>query len=116
MVDRRWNLSEEPPEPIEVRRVERGDPRRELSTGVMHAFRVASGDDHGSPLAVRAARGLEPDARAAADHEDGLTGELGFPTHATRQPRRRTAPSHQGESLVHPRYVLGARTGLWAPV
>jgi hypothetical protein len=82
MVDRRWNLSEEPREPIEVCRVERGDPRRELSTGVMHAFRVASRDDHGSPLAVRAPRGLEPDARAAADHEDRLTVELGFATHA----------------------------------
>jgi hypothetical protein len=82
MVDRRWNLSEEPPEPIEVCRVERGDPCRELSTGLMHAFRVASGNDHGSPLTVRAPRGLETDARATADHKDGLTGELGFPTHA----------------------------------
>jgi hypothetical protein len=82
VIDLGRNLREEPPQPIEVRRVERGDAGCELEAGAMHALGVASRDDHGSSLAVGAPRGLEPDARAATDHEDRLTVELGFATHA----------------------------------
>ena len=109
VIDPGRHLREEPPQPIEVRRVERRDAGLELKAGAMHALGIASRDDHGSSLAVGPPCCLEPDARAAADHEDRLTGELGFATHVGAQSRRWTTSSHQGDSLVPPRRTRRAK-------
>jgi hypothetical protein len=99
VIDLGPNLREERPQPIEVRRVERGDTGCELEAGAMHALGIASRDDHGSSLAVGPPCCLEPHTRAAADHEDRLTRKLGFATYADAQPRLWTRSSHQGKSL-----------------
>ena len=42
----------------------------------MQAIRVARGEDHVGSLLARAPGRLEPDARAAADHDHGLPEQL----------------------------------------
>ena len=76
VVDRPGQLVEEPPEPAEVGGVEGGDAGPELEADAVQAIRVARRDDHVRPLLARAPGSLEPDAGAAADHDDGLAGEL----------------------------------------
>ena len=76
VVDRPGQLVEEPPEAVEVGGVERGDAGAELVAGLrcrrsgLRAVMITS-----APSRARAPRGLEPDAGAAADHDDGLAGE-----------------------------------------
>ena len=73
VIDRRGQLVEEPAEPVEVGGVEGGDAGGpELEADALQAIRVARGEDHLGALRARAPGGLEPDARAAADHDDGL--------------------------------------------
>ena len=44
----------------------------------LEAVGVAGGQDHVGALGTCPPGGLEADAGAAADHDDGLAGELGF--------------------------------------
>ena len=75
VVDRRGQLVEEPPESFEVGRVECGDAGPELEASAVQAIRVTGGEDHVGAIGAGAPGRLEPDARAAADHDDGLAGE-----------------------------------------
>src|SRR5215470_2715517 len=75
VVDRCGQLVEEFPEPFEVSGVERGGAGPELAADALQAIRVTRCEDHVGALGAGAPRRLEPDARAAADHDDGLAGE-----------------------------------------
>ena len=68
--------SKNAPEPIEVGGVEGRDAGPELDADALQAIRVARGEDHVGSLLARAPGRLEPDAGAAADHDDGLPFEL----------------------------------------
>jgi hypothetical protein len=69
-------LGEEPPEPLEVGGVEGRDAAGpELLADAAQALRVARGEDHCGALLARAPGRLEPDARAAADHDHGLPAQ-----------------------------------------
>jgi hypothetical protein len=72
VVDRSRKFSEEPSEPLQVRRIEGRDARSELESDVVQTVRFSSGEDHVGPLHTRLSRRLESDARATADHQDGL--------------------------------------------
>ena len=50
----------------------------ELEADAVHAFGVARRDDHVGSLLARPPGRLEPDAGAAADHDERLAGELRF--------------------------------------
>jgi hypothetical protein len=62
--------------PAEVRGVEGRGGSPELAAGAVEAIRVARGEDHVGPLLARAPGGLEPDARAPADHDHRLAEQL----------------------------------------
>jgi hypothetical protein len=73
VVDRRGQLVEEPLEPVEVGGIEgHGALRAEFGRGPLEALETAAGQDDVGALGAGAAGGLKPDARAAADHDDGL--------------------------------------------
>ena len=76
VVDRRRQRGEEPPEPVEVGRVEGSDAPVEPEAGTLHALRVSPRDDHLGSLFVCSPGRLEPDPRTPADHHERLTGEL----------------------------------------
>ena len=82
MVDRLGQIVEKPPEPLEVGGVERVDAGPELEADAVQAIRVARGEDHVGSLGAGTPGRLEPDARAAADHDDGLPRELRLAAHA----------------------------------
>ena len=76
MVDLR-EVAEEALEPIAVVGVERrGADRPDLARRGLEAVGVAAGEDDVGPLGAGAPGGLEADAGAAADHDDGLAGQL----------------------------------------
>ena len=80
MVDRRGQLVEELLEPVEVGGVEgRRAPRAELGRGALEALGVAAGEDDVGALGAGAPGGLEADAGAAADHDDGLSERAASP-------------------------------------
>jgi hypothetical protein len=102
VVDFSGQLVEEAAEPLEVRRVEGGDARPQLEAGCGDVVRVAGRDDHARSRLTRATGRLQPDAGAAADHDDGLPGQVctlaqrGLPTDCRSSARA----SHQGNRLV----------------
>ena len=79
VVDRRWQLVEEPIEALEVGGVKRRNAQRaKFACGALEAFRVAGGENDIGALGPRSPGRLQPDPRAAADHDDRLPGELRF--------------------------------------
>jgi hypothetical protein len=79
VVDRPWQVAEEPVEGgriggVEGRRAQRAD----FLSGVLKPLGIAAGQDDIGALGAGAAGGLEPDAGAAADHHDGLPGQFRF--------------------------------------
>src|SRR5262249_17823112 len=83
VIDGCRQLVEEPREAIEVRRVEgRTAHGSELARRVLEALRVPGREDHVGALGPRSTGGFEPDSGAAADHHDGLPGELRLVAHA----------------------------------
>ena len=50
--------------------------RAELARGALEALGIAAGEDDVGALGARAPGRLEPDAGAAADHDDGLAEQL----------------------------------------
>src|SRR5271165_7631314 len=67
---------EEPLEPVEVGGVEGGDAGLEFEAGAVQAVRVAGGEDKGGSFGPGEPGGLEPDAGAAPDDEDGLPEQV----------------------------------------
>jgi hypothetical protein len=82
VVGRRGQLVEEPPETAEVGGVECGDTRAELAADAVQAISVSRREDQLGPLGASKPGRFESDARAAADHDDGLSGEIGPAAHA----------------------------------
>jgi hypothetical protein len=79
VVDRSRQAAEEPVQGVRVGRVERrGRPRSDVGPRGGQALRVAAGDDDLGALGAGAPGGFESDAGTAADHEDGLAGQLRF--------------------------------------
>jgi len=77
MVDRRRQVAEEPLQGRRVADVERGGPpRAEFPRRPVKPAGITAGEDHLGALGPGAPGRLEPDARAAADDDDGLAGEL----------------------------------------
>ena len=73
VIDRGGQLVEEALDGGGVVGVEGGAAlRREVVRRLLEALRVAAREDDVRALGSGEARGLEPDARAAADHHDGL--------------------------------------------
>jgi hypothetical protein len=105
--NRRVQLVEEPREPGEVGGVEGGDAGPELEAGAVQAVRVARRDDHVGSLLARAPSSLEPDAGAAADHQDRLAGQLQF---AVRGVHRDSTPASCGPPAICARSACSAST------
>jgi hypothetical protein len=83
VVDRRRQLVEEALKPVEVGGVEgRTAERAELACGVLEALGVAARENDIGALGPCSPGRLEPDARAAADHDDGLRGKGRFAAHS----------------------------------
>jgi hypothetical protein len=81
VVDRCGQLVEEPPEPVEIDRIERGDAGAELKADMVQAVRVARSDDHLSSLLARQPGGLETNAGAASNHHEGLPEQVPLVLH-----------------------------------
>ena len=76
VVDRAWQVGEEARQPLGVTEIERRDARTELEADCVQPVRSASREDQVRSLVPSAARRLQPDSGAAAEHEDGLAREL----------------------------------------
>ena len=77
MVDRAWQLVEEPLQRCRVGDVEGGGaPRLDVARCLLEPLGIAGGEDDVGALAAGAAGGLEADAGAAADQDDGLAEQL----------------------------------------
>ena len=80
VVDRRRGTRRRRPEPFEVRGVEGGEAlRADLLPGALEALAIAAGEDHLGAFGAGPSSGLEPDAGAPTDHDDGLPGQLRLP-------------------------------------
>ena len=79
VVDRGRQVTEEPLEGSRIRGVEGcGAQRVELARGALEALGIPAGEDHLGPLSACSSGRFEPDAGAAADHDDGLPEEFWF--------------------------------------
>src|SRR4030088_2732411 len=90
MVDRCWQVPEEPLQGSRVVGVEgRGALRAEFHRRLLQPVGIAAGEDDIRTLSPGASSCLEPDACAAADHDDRLSGQFRFclphcPPHSDR--------------------------------
>ncbi len=85
VVDRSGQVLEEPPQGGGVGGVERRGARGpDLARRGTEPVGVAAGDDDVGAFGPGPPGGLEPDARAAADEDDGLPGQLGAHSIASR--------------------------------
>src|SRR6266705_1738224 len=82
VVDRRGQVVEELPEPFEVGGIESGGAGAKFETDAVQAIGVSRRKDYLGPLATSKPGRLESDARATADHDDGLSGEFRLAAHA----------------------------------
>ena len=79
MVDRSWQLVEEPLQRRRVGGVEGGGaPGADVERCSLEALGITAGEDDVGALAARAPGGLQADPGAAADEDHGLSEELGF--------------------------------------
>jgi len=79
VVDRCWQVLEEPLQGSRVVGVEgRSAWRAEFRRRLLEPVGITAGEDDISTLSPGAPGCLEPDARAAADHDDGLSGQFRF--------------------------------------
>jgi hypothetical protein len=77
VVDRGWQVAEEPLEGGRIRGIEgRGAQRIELARGAFKAFGIPPGEDHPGPLNACSPGRFEPHAGAAADHNHRLPEEF----------------------------------------
>jgi hypothetical protein len=81
VVDRCRQVPEELLERTRLGGIEgRAAQRAELGRSALQALGVAAGEDQVGSLGARPPGGFEPDAGAAADHDDGLPEQLRFAT------------------------------------
>jgi hypothetical protein len=86
VVDRCWQVLEEPPQGSRIVGVEcRGALRAKFERGLLERAGIPAGENDVSALSTGQSSGLKPDARAAADHDDRLSGQLRFPLGGTRR-------------------------------
>ena len=79
VVDRGREILEERLQGGRIVGVEGGGARRvELARCLLEAFGVTAGEDDAGALGAGAPGGFQPDARAPADHDDGLSEQLRF--------------------------------------
>ena len=79
VVDRRRQAPEESLQCSRIVGVERRSAQRlELPGGELEAFGIAAGEDQARPLGACSPGRFEPDAGAAADHDDSLPEEFRF--------------------------------------
>ena len=77
VVDRGWQVAEEPIEGGRIRGIEgRSAQRIELARGAFKAHGIPPGEDHPGPLNACSPGRFEPHSGAAADHNDGLPEEF----------------------------------------
>jgi len=77
VVDRAWQRVEEPPERGRVGGVEGGGAARvDVARRLLEPLGITAGEDDLGALAAGTASGLEADAGAAADQDDGLAEQL----------------------------------------
>src|SRR5262249_15258333 len=75
--DRGRQVSEESFQRRRIIGVEGGGAQRaDLARGALEARAIPGREDHFAPLSARSSGGFEPDAGAAADHDDGLSEEF----------------------------------------
>ena len=73
------SVPEEPLEGSRIRGVEgRGAQRAELGRGALQALGIPASEDYVRPFSAGSSGGLEPDAGATADHDDGLPEQFRF--------------------------------------
>ena len=78
MVDRGRQPVEEPLQRRRIGGVEGGGaPRADVARRLLEPLGIAAGEDDVGALAAGASGGLEPDAGAAADQDDGLAEQSG---------------------------------------
>jgi hypothetical protein len=79
VVDGVRQILEEPLQGRRIRRIEgRCAQRAELGRGGLQSLAMAPGEDDISPLGTCTPGRFESDARATADHDDGLPGQFRF--------------------------------------
>src|SRR5262245_33489842 len=77
VVDQGRQVSEESFQGSRIIGVEGGSAQRaDLARGALEALAIPGGEDQLGPLSTRSSGGFEPDAGAAADHDDGLSEEF----------------------------------------
>src|SRR5262245_66090404 len=77
VVDRGRQVSEESFQRSRIISVEGGGAQRaDLARGALEALAIPGGEDQLGSLSTRSSGGFEPDAGAAADHDDGLSEEF----------------------------------------
>src|SRR3989442_1312623 len=72
---------ENPPERIEVCGIEGGCAGAKFEADAVQAMGASGGEDHLGSLATSKPGRFESDARATADHDDGLSGEFRLAAH-----------------------------------
>jgi len=79
VVDRGWKILEEGLEGGRIVGIEgRGALRVDLARCLLEAFGIAPGEDEAGALGAGSPGGFQPDARGAADDDDGLAEQFRF--------------------------------------
>jgi hypothetical protein len=82
VVDRGWEILEERLQGGRIVGVEGGGALHvELARCLLEAFGVAAGEDDAGALGAGSPGRFQPDARAAADHDDGLSEQFRLASH-----------------------------------
>jgi hypothetical protein len=85
MVDRRWQIREEPLQRDRIVGVEGGCALgAEVEPGLLQAFGIAARDHDLGALGPGASCRLQTDTCASADHDDRLPKQFRFPKHGHR--------------------------------
>ncbi len=111
VVDRRGQLPEERLQRSRVVGVEgRGASRADFARCLLEAVGIAAGEDDVGTLGTGASGCLEPDARAAADHDDGLSDQFRLARAACPSPRHvRHLRVHRADRRRHVRDLHAER-------
>src|SRR4051794_9198507 len=105
VVDQAGQFVEEPTELVEVGGIEGGDAGSQLEAGGLEAVGVSRREDQLGSFLASAARRLESDSGAAADHQHRLSTKLRFRAHAVTsafpETIMGTAPARLSETKSH---------------
>ncbi len=94
--------------PDRWRRTPRCCARRRSSAARSQALGIAAGEDHLGPLGAGSPGRLEPDAGAAADHDDGLAEQLRLAARVGGDRHARSAPTGASAAAISPRSAFSA--------